>query len=217
MIRAWSYSRLSTYEECPLKAKLKYVVKMPEPSHPAMARGAAIHEEAAAYLSKEKSRVPASLKQLDNLFRALRKKEPEVELQIAFDRTWKTTEWFSSQAWLRVVVDALVIEGPRAIVIDHKTGKIREGYDSQLDLYAAAIFSAYPEVETVEPELWFVDHGVTLPVPPKKYHRDELPTLKKRWAKRALPMLSDKRFAPRAGNYCRWCHFRKSNGGPCKF
>lgn len=219
MIKAWSYSRLTTYEQCPLKAKLKFVDRLPEPPNKAMERGSKIHEEAASYLSKETNRLPASLKKLERDYRALRTADPAVELQIAFDRTWKLVEWFSPQAWLRVVVDALSMRDGDALVVDHKTGKVRDGYESQLDLYATAIFAAYPEVQTVTPQLWFVDHGVKVPRLRQAvtFVRDKLTTHKKEWTKRALPMLSDKRFVARPNWSCQWCHFRKDNGGPCKF
>ena len=42
----WSYSRLTTWEQCPLKAKLKYIDGLKEPGSPAMDRGTAIHKDA---------------------------------------------------------------------------------------------------------------------------------------------------------------------------
>ena len=37
------------------------------------------------------------------------------------------------------------------------------------------------------------------------------------FAKASSALLTDTLFAPRPGPYCRWCHFRKENGGPCTF
>jgi hypothetical protein len=37
------------------------------------------------------------------------------------------------------------------------------------------------------------------------------------WEDKTRPMLNDTIFAPKPGNACRWCHWKKSNGGPCKF
>ncbi len=50
---AWSYSRLSDYEACPLKAKIKHLDKVSEPSSPALKRGSDIHELAAKYATNQ--------------------------------------------------------------------------------------------------------------------------------------------------------------------
>lgn len=77
----------------------------------------------------------------------------------------------------------------------------------------------YPHVDEVRPRLVYVDEGVVYPDPRKPivYTQADVPRLKELWAKRTKAMLSDTKFAPRPGAYCKYCHFRKSNGGPCRY
>ena len=39
--------------------------------------------------------------------------------------------------------------------------------------------------------------------------------LKALWEQNVKPMFKDEIFAPLPSYMCRWCHFRKDNGGPC--
>ena len=43
-LKSWSFSRYSTYKQCPLKAKFSLIDKIAEPKNQAMERGAQIHE-----------------------------------------------------------------------------------------------------------------------------------------------------------------------------
>ena len=45
-LRAWSYSALKVYEECPYRSYIQKVKKIQEPSGPAAERGTMIHQEA---------------------------------------------------------------------------------------------------------------------------------------------------------------------------
>lgn len=222
MITAWSYSRWATYVECPRKAKYKFVDKLPEPSAPALERGSDIHAKIEKYL-RDGGRVPAEAKSLGVEYRELRKLGPAVELELAYDKKWQLVDWFSRDAWCRVKVDALVApliddEEPIVRIIDHKTGKLKEygEYDNQLELYGLVGLVNFPTAKLSTGELWFVDHGKIVSAQEEFIRADEK-KLKKKWEMRVKPMLSDKVFKPKPGNACRWCHFRKSNNGPCEY
>jgi CRISPR/Cas system-associated exonuclease Cas4 (RecB family) len=223
-ITAWSFSRWKEYEQCPFRAKCKVIDKMKEPQGPALARGEEIHGKAEHFLLDPKAKVPEELKSLDQAYRALRRKKPRVELEIAFDSGWRRVEWFDKSAWCRVKVDALVEPGKKRVVeiIDHKTGKVRSDesghteYDLQLDLYQVGGLTAYEKADRAEAALYFTDHGTVI--------NSDTPLLRKdvekgqeRWVERTRAMLSDTRFDPRPGPYCRWCSFAKSKGGPCVY
>ena len=57
-IKAWSYSRLVDFEQCKLRAKLKYIDRIPEPARPlppgktehANDRGTRIHDAAERFV-----------------------------------------------------------------------------------------------------------------------------------------------------------------------
>lgn len=233
-ITSWSYSRLSTYEQCPQLAKYKYIDKLPEPGSPAMERGSAIHKAAEDFLNGTIPRLPASLQFYGDeakRVRKMRKADPEsvtVETTWAFRADWTETKWNDwAGCRLRVKLDVAQLEDDTLTITDWKTGKYSpqwnlQGYVDQVELYATAALTLYggdlPAVRVV-PRLVFLDAGVVYPhlEETKVFTVADAPRLRKTWEKRAKPMLADKKFAPRPSSKCRWCHFRKENGGPCKF
>lgn len=220
---AWSWSRLQTYELCPAKAKYGYLDKIEEPKNPSMLRGSAIHKMAEDYVNKG-GRLKEELKLYEKMFKEVRelKKRKDVEifteLQNALTEKWTATTWFGKDAWVRVIVDlAVIMHGEkRARLIDHKTGKVNLEGAQQLELYAIWGFLTYPDVDTIDGELWFLDqllvnrHVVT-------FHRKDLKKLITRWTNRAKPLLKDTKFAPKPNQKCRWCYYSKAKDGPCKF
>ena len=226
---AWSYSRWHDYQQCPLKAKLKYLDKQAEPENPAMARGSAIHKLAEDYLKGLKKTVPKEFKTFAELLRGLRKnKHLQVEQSWAFDKLWALASWFGADCWCRVKMDvaAPVLEGKtfkRLRVIDWKTGGkpnvVNPEHLDQMSIYGLGGLLQYPDVEAVDVEMDYVDQPIVIGVNPltRTYTRGDLGDLKKEWEKKVKPMMNDTKFAPRPNDKCRWCHYRKDNGGPCKF
>jgi len=220
---AWSWSRLQTYELCPAKAKYGYLDKIEEPKNNAMLRGSAIHKMAEDYVNKG-GRLKDELKLYEKGFKEVRelKKRKDVEifteLQNGLTDKWTKTTWFGKDTWLRVIVDLAIVlhSEKRARLIDHKTGKVNLEGAVQLELYAIWGFLEWPNVDTIDGELWFLDqlwssrHVVT-------FHRKDLKKLITKWTKRATPLLKDTRFAPKPNQKCRWCYFSKAKDGPCKF
>jgi CRISPR/Cas system-associated exonuclease Cas4 (RecB family) len=214
-ITAWSFSRWGDYEQCPAKAKYKHVDRMKEPGSPAMERGSMIHTLAENFVKGPlKGALPPELKLFGKEFRDLRKRKAICEEQLAFTEKWEKCDWFAHNTWLRVKMDVMYLDGDTLVVIDHKTGKPKDDYGLQLSLYALAGFLTFPSATKVRAALWFLDAGEEVA---EGFTRDQVEDLKKDWLKRIKPMFSDTRFAPKPGNYCRWCHFRKGNNGPCQF
>ena len=226
-ITAWSFSRWAQHSGdagCPFKAKLKFIDKRLEPTAPAMARGAEIHQLAQTALEKPKTKVPKELATVKGAVDRLRKLKAQAELELCLTRAWVKTGWFDANAWLRIKIDAIAgrDKGHRVVeVVDWKTGKYKpdnKEYALQLELYGAGVLAAYPHVEEVHAALVFTDHPQRdAPPAAATFGRKDLPRLVKAWEGRVRPVLADTRFAPRPGWYCRYCHFRKENGGPCKF
>lgn len=236
-ITAWSFSRYSDYQQCPLKAKLKHIDKIREPANEAMERGAKVHDLAEGYIKGTVSRLPPELKQFKETFQRLRKQYKKaingmvVEETWAFTKDWDETTWNDwVGCWVRIKLDCAEHEDETTLIInDWKTGKYRpeqnEAYVEQLELYALAALLLHEHVEVVKPRLVYLDHGVVYPDDEGvilEFTRKDIPKLKKLWAKRVKPMLNDKIFAPRPNNLCQWCWFgqtKKREGGPalCKY
>lgn len=233
-ITSWSFSRYSVWQQCPLKAKLKFLDKLEEPGSPAMERGNDIHKGIEGYIKGATSRLNKewNAKAFGDTLKGLRgryKKNPSsllVEETLAYRDDFTLTRWDDwNGCWLRVKVDVAEIDGtedhPHISILDWKTGRYRpadeSSYTLQLDLYALGALLRYPNAKdiTVQPSLVYIDEGIRHTV--GEYTKADLPRLKKEWLARVKPMLADTKFAPKPNRFCNYCHFRASNGGPCKF
>lgn len=237
-ITAWSFSRYSTYKQCPLKLKLSAIDRIKEPSNKAMERGSQIHTLAEEYIKGKIVKLPIELKGFETEFKALKKQFKKsingmvVEDNWSFTSGWDETSWNDwIGCWLRIKLDCAhhVSEDTMAIS-DWKTGKFRpeqnEDYIEQLELYALSALLLHPHINTVLPRLVYLDQGIIYPTTPEDiakltFTRADIPRLKKLWEKRTKAMMNDTVFAPRPNNNCRWCHYRASNkeagGGQCKY
>ena len=235
-ITAWSFSRYSDYQQCPLKAKLKHLDKISEPPSPAMARGSQIHALAEDFIKSKIKALPPELKMFSDEFKVLRKQYKKkvhgmvVEDNWSFTKDWEETQWDDwVNCWVRIKLDCAHHEGDDIMIItDWKTGKFREEskdeYVEQLELYALAALLLHEHIRIVKPRLVYLDIGVVYP--PIGYEleftRDDIPKLKKKWGNRTKKMMSDTIFAPKPNDKCKWCWYGQSGkikGGPglCKF
>lgn len=224
LITQWSYSRWKCYDDCPAKAKYKFVDKLPEPGSPAMDRGTAIHKMAEDFVNTPipKSRrkgvddpFPSELKYFEDELRLARRSHPIAEQEWAFTVDWEPTTWFAKDAWCRVKTDLIYKpkDKPR-VIVDHKTGKVRDEHQMQLGLYGLSGFIKFPDEDVLEGHIWYIDHGTFTS---STFERPDVRFLKDEWNDRVRPMLNDTVFPPKPSYACRWCHFRKDNGGPCQF
>jgi hypothetical protein len=115
---------------------------------------------------------------------------------------------------VRIKIDFLIKEDDYVLIGDWKTGRVRDSYEPQLELYALAGLLMFPSVNTVDSALYFVDAGRKLEG--QRYTRDDLEMLKAKWTDRVTPMLTDTEFRPTPNQYCKYCSFRKGEGGPCQ-
>ena len=216
-LKAWSFSRLNTYEQCPFKFKLTAIEGIREPGSPAMERGSLIHKEGEQYIKGILDELPESYKLLANAMNEVKEQGAEAELEMTFRKDWGVTGWFDADAWVRIKIDILLVSDDTIRIIDIKTGKNRGGYEDQLDLYALAALNLYPEIKNVSAELWFTDTGEIIATSKGMYTAAMLPDLKKKWEKRVVPMFEDTIYPARPNKFCGFCHFRKANNGPCEY
>lgn len=236
-ITSWSPSKLMGYEQCPASTKYKYIDKIPDepiddPDHP-LVRGQRIHGQAEQYVAGRTKKMgpdldnaAAKVKRILNELRAdYTKKRVRVEMELAFDRTWKACRWISKEVYVRFKVDVVHLLKPEpkapstADVIDWKTGRYKPedpAYEDQLRSYSVAVLSS-GLVEKVEPRLVFTDSGDIVKKPEANLHVKDLKKMQEYWDKRAKVMMNDTKFAPRPGNYCRYCPYSTNKGGPCRY
>lgn len=227
-IKSCSPSRLVDYESCPLKAKLKFIDKIPEPERPlppgktehANDRGTRIHEECEAFVNNtgpfpiEARRFKDELERLQKLFKD---GKVSMEGEWGFDRDWCVVEWV--RAWLRMKLDALVFITPKhALIVDNKTGasfgnQIKHGEQTQL--YALATCLKYPAIEFVTTELWYLDQDELVR---NEFSRDQALRFYKPFDKR-LKAMTDATVFPTRPNpiSCKFCPYHPVRGtGDCK-
>ncbi len=229
-LTSWSFSRYSKYTSCPAQFKFNVLMKLPEPKSEALDRGAKVHDDITAFLKGLVRATPKDLKKFEDLARDIKlkaKKTPDkviIEEDWALRVDWTKTRWDDwIGCWLRAKVDAAYfVTNDELAVVDWKTGKYRpdrnQEYLEQLELYAAIALTLFSDIKDlkVSPRLVYLDTGDVHPAP-KIYTSVDMKPLQKTWEKRVAPMFKDKTFKPKPGNACRWCHYRKSNGGPCEY
>lgn len=154
---------------------------------------------------------------------AKKQKDLFCEENWGFDKSWNVVDYFDwNNCVLRVKVDFGWGNTTDVVHLrDNKTGKYSdyeiEKYMDQLRLYAAGGAARFPHAQEFHVQLIFTDLGVTYPEKPLVITRKEALTLQKKFTKQFQPLFNDTRFDPTPNRGCRWCHYRKANGGPCKF
>ena len=102
-VRAWSYSALKIYEECPYRTYISRVKGVKEPSGPAADRGTQIHQYAEDYVNGTMGEMPKELHKFKDQFEELRElyinAKVELEGEWAFDLDWATVGWMQKETW----------------------------------------------------------------------------------------------------------------------
>ena len=96
-VRAWSYSALKVYEECPYRTYISRVKGIKEPSGAAADRGTQIHQYAEDYVNGTMGEMATELFKFKSQFEDLRQGfidgKVELEGEWAFDLDWKSVGW----------------------------------------------------------------------------------------------------------------------------
>lgn len=219
---ALSWSRLSDYNQCPLKFKLKYIekdkmFKEDESASPHLVRGSNVHKALENYVVQKQSNGElevkiTSLPEVENtkpfVDRFLENYTVVIpETQIAIDKNWNRVEWFSKDAYYRAILDLIAIRPTDVAIIDYKTGKMRD-YDGgpsgkgQLHLSGAISLSLWKEVPEVTTTYAYVDHKQTIS---KKFTQEDREGLVKHFDSEYDKVNSDKEFRPTVNEFCKWC------------
>lgn len=225
-IRAWSHSRLSDFELCKFRTKLKVVDAIPEPARPlppgktehANDRGTRIHTAAERFVRGGVELVE-ELRWFKDEFEALRDLFAEGKVSLegewAYDEEWSPVAWMSSDCWCRIKCDAVVFPDEQtAIVIDYKSGKRYRNevkHDEQMRLYQVGAFLRYPKVERVAVELWYTDLDE---LHDKDYTRDSGMTFLQGFASRGRSYTTELDFPPNPNAFsCKWCPYKPQDKG----
>ncbi len=229
---ALSHSRLSDFNACPLKFKLKYIDKAPnfqmkqEDKSVHLVRGDNVHKALEAYLVKRKSgmnpdSITTSLDEVRQTIPLLEKyikmfgiDNVHPEAQISINTDWNKVEWFDKASYYRAIFDLICLSENLTIIADYKTGKFKDYAPDngmgQLELSAAIALSLWP-VEEVQTIYLYVDHKKSIP---KTYKIHDKTRLVDHFTAEHAKVNSEKNFDPCSNKYCGYCEATKAQ---CKF
>lgn len=145
---AWSFSTLDMFEKCRKKFyHLKVIKDRKEPDNQWQQDGKFVHDALFQYAVNGKP-LPLTIRhmqeQVDKML-AL-PGERHGELRLCLNDSFKPRDFFAKDAWVRAVIDLVIVRGDHAVIIDWKTGKQKPGF-AQLRLSAAVLSRYMPEIE----------------------------------------------------------------------
>jgi len=220
---AWSYSSVEQHDKCPAVIRFRKIDRLPEPKSEHLVRGLSAHEQVAWYLTHgtlPDGKAPLFDYGWQPFFNGLRLRPGtlSMEHQIAFDKEWNEVPWFDKRAWLRVVIDAVHSHGSplHVDVFEWKTGKQYPTHEKQGRLYALAGLLKTQPGTVINVRVRYLDRfNEGLDFGP--FTHDQLEGLKNEFTDFAKDFLNDDIYPAKPNRYCNFCHFRKSNSGPCTF
>ncbi len=145
---AWSFSALTRFENCPKQYFHLSVRKdFKDEDSEYAAEGKLVHDSMYARVLKG-TPLPLQLRPYERIaakFHAATG-EKHGEMKLALNREFEPRDFFAKDVWVRAVVDLLIVRGSKAIIVDWKTGKVKNDF-TQLKLTAAILSRYMPEVD----------------------------------------------------------------------
>jgi len=220
----YSASKLGCFDNCKQQFKLKYIDKIKVPQVPKIffEKGKYIHFALEHWPKIPNTRFKFSLagdKERKLWKKILTKILNDTAIQtlllkenVSREETLKISEGFGTEksSLFRGFVDYYCLNGDQAEILDWKTGKVYNKTESdQLKLYALWILLKYPEINTVDSSLFYVEHSVKTNF---IYQRSELENIKQYFINKIQMIESEKDFDLNASWNCQYCDF---NGNYC--
>lgn len=223
----WSISKLFMYEQCPMRFRLKYIERMPEPALPPdnpLERGSRIHKHLEQYIKGEENSLTGieakSIGPLEPALTHLRELYgagmANAEEDWWFDQDWN--ECGRSDVWLWSKLDFSARDESQALIVtgDYKSGKSKYkavDHIQQTQLYVAVSALKYEWAERHVAEIWYVDEGW---IRSSEYTREEALRFVGRFQARVDKLYKDRLFKPNPSVVtCKWCPFSPRGTGSC--
>ena len=179
---SWSYSSLSLFKQCPRKYyHLRVAKDIKEPRSRALIYGNRVHKAAEEYV-KNNVEIPKPFeyikKSVDAILESF-KGEVLCEEKLGVTKDLEPCSFYAKDVWYRGIVDLLIIQKDKAVIIDYKTGKHPDRADTdQLELMSLAVFKHYPFVTEIKAGLLFLVKKALIKA---KYSSDEQDDLWVKW------------------------------------
>lgn len=207
---AWSYSALNAFETCPRQFhEMRILKRWPDPPGEAQQFGKLCH----SYLENRIEKgieLPVFLQHLEPIVQSLEntKGEVQAEYKYALNTKLEPVEFFAKDAWVRAVGDVIKVHEDRALALDWKAGKYREG-DDQLRIQSAVMFATYPHIQKIGVVYaWIKDKRTTV----RQFERKDVPMIWQGFLPRVQRMAhayENNDYPPKPSGLCRqWCHVK---------
>lgn len=204
-----SISAIQDYESCPAKyAARRFYYTTPYQQNEFTIWGNRVHTAGELFLKGINPNDPEALKPVEPYATAMLRSghRIEPELEIALNRNFKPTQWFSKETWIRCKIDVVITkQKTTAALFDWKTGKIKEDED-QLRLSAAMLSKIRPQYENFEGKYIWLKHKQPTSIKPlakndiSEVWADFLPRIA-----RMEEAWKHELFDPRPSGLCPWC------------
>lgn len=224
----WSFSSLSDFHNCPKAYYEKKVARSVEdPPNDGGLAGDYIHKSFEFYL---KDGTPLPTTYPDNIRTWPEGLKPaakykdyldkikassgklHIERKYAINKSFESVDFESPDAWCRAIIDILHINGDKARILDHKSGKRKMDYKTgkldkrQLKLCALLVFIHHPKVNSVKTGyVWLKD----MKIDADEYLREETGEMWEEFQLLLTPFkvaFKQEIFAARKSGLCNgWC------------
>jgi CRISPR/Cas system-associated exonuclease Cas4 (RecB family) len=195
---------------------------------PAAERGTQVHNRIETYIRGQRDTLPWDAERPEFKVPALGRNHPmqavcdrfrnwpngdrHVERKFGFDIDWTPFPHDRDDTAYVVVFDAAASYNGKVEIGEWKTGKPYPEHREQRLLYGlAGLRLWYPKevvVTTYYVDITSEPQRTRIPAAAEQELRDM-------WSSRRETIANDRILAPRPNDKCRYCHYRKSNGGPC--
>lgn len=208
---AWSYSALTTYELCPKKYYHLYFLPKDHPDRVKdedssfSADGKIVHDAMRARVCDGKA-LPLNLRYMETAaarFAAV-PGEKHGEMKLAINRQFEPRDYFAKDVFVRVVIDLAIVQKDTAIVVDWKTGKVKDD-PTQMALTAAVLSRWMPEIKLFKTVfVWLAHNDAT----PKAYTPDQFTAVWNNLLPRVAKIEEARKtttFPAKENGLCGWC------------
>lgn len=203
-----SFSSIKMYENCPYRYYHQRVKKsVVDQGGEASLYGERVHKFLEDRL-KGDAPLPQEVEGYEHLVGAVEKLckggELLTEQELTLNIDLKPTGWFDKDAWLRTKIDVLILKNNTAVVLDWKTGKRRPDF-SQLELYAAQVFTHHPHITRISSGfVWLKDSAMDKSVYTREEHHELWQSVLERIARIEKSLETDTWPAKPSG-LCKFC------------
>lgn len=207
MKHKWSFSSLKNFKGCARRYNAVYVKKLyPPVETEATIYGKVVHKALEDYIRDGKP-LSEGLEKFQDSADWVKNRPGTIHCEhvmaLTADKT--PTTFDAEDVWVRGIADVLIVDGPKAYILDWKTGSAKYPDKDQLELMALLVFEQFPEVQSVKGLLVFLHHDTVVK---GKYHREDAPELWRRWE--SFTDLLEKcyeldKWYPNPTPLCKWC------------